>query len=171
MNAYDQKNSDDYDANTLLLEKALSDIKGNKRLKATVAQLSEMTGIHRNTISNRVWPVQELKQIRDSRKTEEKSRKEQVRLSTKDVKNALEAKLSRAQSEVIYWFNEYQDTKKIAEHSDKRLQKMRESRDYYKALSDTDKRSLSEARQEIEKLRKMLVLEDTKSKEPFLKTV
>ncbi|WP_420229728.1 hypothetical protein ACOBWA_14150 [Psychrobacter sp. ER1] len=86
MNAYDQKNSDDYDANTLLLEKALSDIKGNKRLKATVAQLSEMTGIHRNTISNRVWPVQELKQIRDSRKTEEKSRKEQVRLSTANVK-------------------------------------------------------------------------------------
>ena len=165
MNAYDQKNSDDYDANTLLLEKALSDIKGNKRLKATVAQLSEMTGIHRNTISNRVWPVQELKQIRDSRKTEEKSRKEQVRLSTKDVKNALEAKLSRAQSEVIYWFNEYQDIKRVAEHSDKRLQKMRESRDYYKTLSDTDKRSLSEAEQEIKKLRKMLALEDARSKQ------
>ncbi|WP_298810266.1 hypothetical protein [uncultured Psychrobacter sp.] len=163
--AYDQKNRDDYDANTLLLEKALSDIKCNKRLKVTVAQLSEMTGIHRNTISNRVWPGQKLKQIREARKTKEKSLEEQVRLSTKDVKNALEAKLSRAQSEVIYWFNEYQDTKKIAEHSDKRLQKMRESRDYYKALSDTDKRSLSEARQEIEKLRKMLVLEDTKSKQ------
>ena len=165
MNAYDQKNSDDYDANTLLLEKALSDIKGNKRLKATVAQLSEMTGIHRNTISNRVWPVQELKQIRDSRRTEEKSRKEQVRLSTANVKNALEAKLSRTQSEVIYWFNEYQDIKRVAEHSDKRLQKMRESRDYYKTLSDTDKRSLSEAEQEIKKLRKMLALEDARSKQ------
>lgn len=165
MNAYDQKNSDDYDANTLLLEKALSDIKGNKRLKATVAQLSEMTGIHRNTISNRVWPVQELKQIRDSRKTEDKSRKEQVRLSTANVKNALEAKLSRTQSEVIYWFNEYQDVKRVAEHSDKRLQKMRESRDYYKTLSDTDKRSLSEAEQEIKKLRKMLALEDARSKQ------
>tara|TARA_B100001179_G_scaffold204128_1_gene166684 strand:+ start:6643 stop:7155 length:513 start_codon:yes stop_codon:yes gene_type:complete len=163
--AYDQKNRDDYDANTLLLEKALSDIKGNKRLKVTVAQLSEMTGIHRNTISNRVWPVQELKQIRDSRKTEEKSRKEQVHLSTNDVKNALEAKLSRTQNEVIYWFNEYQDIKRIAEHSDKRLQKMRESRDYYKTLSDTDKRSLSEAEQEIKKLRKMLALEDARSKQ------
>ena len=165
MNAYDQKNSDDYDANTLLLKKALSDIKGNRRLKVTVAQLSEMTGIHRNTISNRVWPVQELKQIKDSRKTEEKSRKEQVRLSTTNVKNALEAKLSRAQSEVIYWFNEYQDTKKVAEHSDKQLQKMRESRNFYKTLSDKDKESLSEARKEIEKLRKMLALEDARSKQ------
>lgn len=42
---------------------------------------------------------------------------------------------------------------------------MRESRDYYKTLSDTDKRSLSEARQEIEKLRKMLALEDARSKQ------
>lgn len=165
MNAYDQKNSDDYDANTLLLKKALSDIKGNRRLKVTVAQLSEMTGIHRNTISNRVWPVQELKQIKDSRKTEEQSHKEQVRLSTTNVKNALEAKLSRAQSEVIYWFNEYQDTKKVAEHSDKQLQKMRESRNFYKTLSDKDKESLSEARKEIEQLRKMLALEDARSKQ------
>ena len=163
--AYDQKNRDDYDANTLLLEKALSDIKGNKRLKVTVAQLSEMTGIHRNTISNRVWPGQKLKQIREARKTKEKSLEEQVRLSTNDAKNALEAKLSRAQSEVIYWFNEYQDTKRVAEHSDKRLQKMRESRDYYKTLSDTDKRSLSEAEQEIKKLRKILALEDARSKQ------
>ena len=71
MNAYDQKNSDDYEANTLSLKKALSDIKGNKTLKATIAQLSEMTGIHRNTISNRVWPVQKLKQIREARKTKD----------------------------------------------------------------------------------------------------
>jgi hypothetical protein len=163
--AYDQKNRDDYDANTLLLEKALSDIKGNKRLKVTVAQLSEMTGIHRNTISNRVWPGQKLKQIREARKTKEKSLEEQVRLSTNDAKNALEAKLSRTQNEVIYWFNEYQDIKRIAEHSDKRLQKMRESRDYYKTLSDTDKRSLSEAEQEIKKLRKILALEDARSKQ------
>lgn len=163
MNAYDQKNSDDYEANTLSLKKALSDIEGNKKLKATIAQLSEMTGIHRNTISNRVWPTQKLKQIKEARKTKEKLHEEQVRLSTTDVKNALEAKLIRAQNETVYWFNEYQDMKRVAQHSDKRLQKMRESRDYYKTLSDTDKRSLSEAKQEIKKLRKMLALEDVTS--------
>ena len=163
MNAYDQKNSDDYEANTLSLEKALVDIEDNKKLKATIAQLSEMTGIHRNTISNRVWPVQKLKQIREARKTKEKSHEKQVHLSTTDVKNALEAKLSRAQNETVYWFNEHQNMKRVAQHSDKRLQKMRESRDYYKTLSDTDKRSLSEAKQEIKKLRKMLALEDVTS--------
>lgn len=160
---YSQKNSDSFEAVTSALNNALIDIENDKKLKPTTAQLSKMTGIHRNTISNRVWPVQKLNQIKDAQKTEEKSRKEQVRLSTTDVKNALEAKLSRAQNEVIYWFNEYQDIKKVAEHSDKRLQKMRESRDYYKTLSDIDKRSLSEARQEIKKLRKMLALEDARS--------
>jgi hypothetical protein len=168
MNAYDQKNSDDYEANTLSLKKALSDIKGNKTLKATIAQLSEMTGIHRNTISNRVWPVQKLKQIREARKTKDKLHEEQVRLSTTDVKNALEAKLSRTQNETVYWFNEYQDMKRVAQHSDKRLQQMRESRDYYKTLSDTDKRSLSEAELEIKKLREVLALEDAISKKQFM---
>ena len=160
---YDQKNSEDYEANTLLLKKALLDIEGNKELKATITQLSKMSGVHRNTISNRIWPVQELNKIKIARKAKEKARKEQVRLSTTDVKNALEAKLNQAQNEAIYWFNEYQDIKRVAEHSDKRLYKMRESRDYYKTLSDTDKSSLSKARQEIEKLRKMLALEDVSS--------
>ena len=37
---------------------------------------------------------------------------------------------------------------------------MKESRDYYKTQSDTDKRSLLEARHEIKKLRQMLALKD-----------
>ena len=163
--AYDQKNNDDYEAITSALNIALIDLQNNKKLKPTIAQLSKMTGIHRNTITNRGWPVQKLNQLKDIRKAEEKSRKEKIRANTTDVKNAIEAKLSRAQNEVIYWFNEYQDIKRVAQHSDKRLQNMRESRDYYKTLSDTDKRSLSEARQEIEKLRKMLALEDARSKQ------
>ncbi|HCI76904.1 MULTISPECIES: hypothetical protein [Psychrobacter] len=162
---YGQKNSSSFEAVTSILNNALIDIENDKKLKPTTAQLSKMTGIHRNTISNRVWPVQKLNQIKDTRKAEEKSRKEKIRANTTDVKNAIEAKLSRAQNEVIYWFNEYQDIKRVAQHSDKRLQNMRESRDYYKTLSDTDKRSLSEARQEIEKLRKMLALEDARSKQ------
>ena len=48
--AYDKKNSDDYEENTSLLKKALSDIESNKKLKATIAQLSAMSGVHRNTI-------------------------------------------------------------------------------------------------------------------------
>ena len=158
--AYDQKNNDDYEAITSALNIALIDLENNKKLKPTIAQLSKMTGIHRNTITNRGWPVQKLNQIKDIRKAEEKSRKEKKAIDNADVKNALEAKMIQAQNEVIYWFNEYQDIKRVTQHSDKRLQKMRESRDYYKTQSDTDKRSLLEARQEIKKLRQMLAFKD-----------
>ena len=157
---YSQKNSDSFEVVTSALNNALIDIENDKKLKPTIAQLSKMTGIHRNTISNRVWPAQKLRKIKDARKTEEKSHEEQIRLSTTDVKNALEAKMIQARNEVIYWFNEYQDIKRVAQHSDKQLQKMRESRDYYKTQSDTDKMSLLEARQEIKKLRQMLALKD-----------
>ena len=62
--AYDQKNNDDYEAITSALNIALIDLQNNKKLKPTIAQLSKMTGIHRNTITNRGWPVQKLNQIK-----------------------------------------------------------------------------------------------------------
>lgn len=57
---YGQKNSSSFEAVTSILNNALIDIENDKKLKPTTAQLSKMTGIHRNTISNRVWPVQKL---------------------------------------------------------------------------------------------------------------
>lgn len=156
--AYNQKNSEDYEENTLTLNNALLEIEGNKNLKATVAQLSKMTGIHRNTITNRSWPVQKLKQIKEKRKVEEKSSEEQANQNTSDPKNVLEDKLTQARNEVIYWFNEYQDTKRFFEHSNTRFEKMRESRDHYKILYETDRNSLFNAEQEIERLKELLEL-------------
>jgi len=46
--------------------------------------------------------------------------------------------------------------KRFFEHSDKRFQKMRESRDPYKTLYETDQKSLFDANQEIERLKKLL---------------
>src|SRR5699024_8388523 len=134
---------------TFTLNNALLEIEGNKNLKATVAQLSKMTGIHRNTITNRSWPVQKLKQIKEKRKVEEKSREEKANQNTSDPKNALEDKLNQTRNEVIYWFNEYQDMKRFFEHSNTRFEKMRESRDHYKMLYETDRNSLFNAEQEI----------------------
>lgn len=159
--AYDKKNSDDYKANTLLLKKALSDIESNKKLKATIRQLSVMSGVHRNTISNRVWPVQELDKIKSIRKAREKADKEQVRANTSDIKKTFEVKLTQARNEIIYWFNEYQDMKRFADHSDKQYQKMRASRDYYKTSYEKEKISLLEAKQELMELREKLELELT----------
>lgn len=159
--AYDEKNSKDYEQNTLALNDALLKIENDKKLKATIAKLSEMTGVHRNTITNRGWPIQKLNKIKDSRKIEEKSRKEKISLNNSNIKESLEKKLNQARCEVVYWFNEYQDRKRFFEHSDKRLQKMRESRDYYKTLYETERNSLLEAKQELIELKERLALELT----------
>lgn len=73
--AYDQKNSEDYETNTLSINKALLEIEQDPKLKATIAQLSKMTGIHRNTITNRDWPIQKLREIKDKRKLKDEESK------------------------------------------------------------------------------------------------
>ena len=46
--------------------------------------------------------------------------------------------------------------KRFFQHSDKRFQKMRKSRDYYKTLYETDQKSLFDAEPEIERLKELL---------------
>ncbi|MCT8088728.1 hypothetical protein H0920_01290 [Acinetobacter sp. C_4_1] len=163
--AYDQKNSEDYEANTLIINNALLAISNNKKLKVTVAQLSKMTGIHRNTISNRVWPAQKLKQIKREREAEAQAHETQTRLKTNDVKDLLDENLNQARNEIIYWFNEYQDMKRFFGHSHKQYEKMRESRDYYKMLYEADRKSLLNAEQEIERLKELLELRGISSEQ------
>lgn len=159
---YDQKNKEDFEVNTLTLNKALREIESNKKLKATVAQLSKMTGIHRNTISNRVEPVQKLKLIKEKRIAEAKFYENQ---DTKSIKKSIEEKLSQSQNEVIYWFNEYQDMKRFFEHSKNRFDEMRKSRNHYKMLYETERELLCNAEQELEKLKVLLKLESVSSEQ------
>jgi len=101
--AYDQKNSEDYEMNTLSINKALLEIEQDPKLKATIAQLSKMTGIHRNTITNRDWPIQKLKEIKDKRKLKDEESKNHMVVN----EISLGEKLVLTQNEVIYWFNQY----------------------------------------------------------------
>jgi hypothetical protein len=159
--AYDKKNSEDYKANTLILNKALQEIECNRKLQATVAQLSKMTRIHRNTITNRVWPIQKLKQIKEARKIEDKSNEKQVLLN----KESMEEKLIQAQNEVIYWFNMYQDIKRFYDHSNKQLKDIKVSRDYYIELYKTEHRSLLAAEREIDRLIEFIELKGISSEQ------
>ncbi len=152
--AFDQKNQDDFTEYTKVLNDALLEIQKNKDLKATVAQLSKMTGVHRNTITNRGWPVEKLNAIKEARKVaEDKVEEEDV-----DKRALLESQLTEARKEVVYWFNQYQDMKGYFEHSDKRFRQMREARDHYMSLHEADKKSLLAAEQEIDRLKDLLEL-------------
>lgn len=158
--AYDDSNNEEYEKNTSTINSALLEISKNKKLKATVTQLSKMTGIHRNTITNRIWPVQKIRQIKEKRKTEDKLEAEKINQDTSITQKSSQEILNQTQNEVIYWFNEYQDMKRYFKHSNKRFEKMRESRDYYKNLYEIYHQSLLNAEQEIENLKETSELKD-----------
>ena len=83
---------------------------------------------------------------------------EQINQDTSSTQKSSQEILNQTQNEVIYWFNEYQDMKRCFEHSNKRFEKMRESRDYYKNLYKIYHQSLLNAEQKIEKLKETLEL-------------
>lgn len=69
--AFEGRNREDFDQNTEALSMALQAIASDKKLKATISELSRVSGIHRNTIRNRRWPSERLEAIKEQRKLEE----------------------------------------------------------------------------------------------------
>ena len=153
--AYDQKNSENYEMNTLSINKALLEIEQDPKLKATIAQLSKMTGIHRNTITNRDWPIHKLKEIKDKRKLKNEESKNHMVVN----EISLGEKLVLTQNEVIYWFNQYQDIKLSFENTNNQLKKLKESNDYYREMYEKHKKQVVLAELEINRLKELL---DTK---------
>ena len=148
-NAFERRNNEDFEANTLAIEIALREIEQNKKLKPTISQLSKMTGIHRNTLSNRVSPIQRLKQIKQARKIEKS--KENEDSSTKiDPLKVLEEKVNNLQIEAVYWFNQYQDLKFSHDHLQKQYKQLKESQQYYKNLWESNKHSFETPDNEAE---------------------
>ena len=159
--AYDQKNSENYEMNTLSINKALLEIEQDPKLKATIAQLSKMTGIHRNTITNRDWPIQKLKEIKEKRKLKDEESKNHMVVN----EISLGEKLVLTQNEVIYWFNQYQDIKLSFEHTNNQLKKLKESNNYYREMYEKHKKQVVLAELEINRLKELL---DTKGINPEL---
>jgi len=153
---FEQKNQQDYDENSEVITKALLDIQSDKKIKASIAQLSKMTGIHRNTLANRIWPIQQLKKIKEERKQQAEKEKLQAKKITIDKDKQLEM----VRTEAIYWFNEYQDMKRFFEHSDKRFQNMRDSRDYYKECFESEAKKHLAAKEELERIK--ILIEEIK---------
>ena len=103
--SFDQKNKDDFDRYSEMLSQALFDIAGNVSLKATVAELSRLTGIHRNTIRQRVWPLERLESIKENRRLEA-LRQQVSKKKPVDPVVLLTERLEAARVEVLHWFTQ-----------------------------------------------------------------
>ena len=111
-----------------------------------------MTGIHRNKIKNRDWPIKKLKEIKDKRKLKDKESKNNMMVN----KISLGEKLVLTQNEVIYWFNQYQDIKLSFENTNNQLKKLKESNVYYREMYEKHKKYGVLAELEINRLKELL---------------
>lgn len=150
--AFVKKNSEDFEANTLAIEEALQAIEQNKKLKPTISQLTKMTGIHRNTLSNRLTPIQRLKQIKQAREIEKKSQNSKDNSTKINPLKILEEKVNNLQIEVIHWFNEYQDLKLSHDHMQKQYKQLKESQQYYKNLCESNKHLIETNKVDVEEV-------------------
>lgn len=64
---FDERNQRDFDDMTARIRDALDLIRKNKNLRATQDVLAELAQCSRRTLSLRVWPILELKKVKDAR--------------------------------------------------------------------------------------------------------
>lgn len=155
--AFDDKNRIDFDRNTDVLAEGLLKIANDNSLKPTAAELSRITGIHRNTIRQRKWPLERLEAIKDSRRVEVLAQRVKAE-KKQDPKTILMNRLEKSRLEVLYWFSRFQDSENSVFTLEKRLNTMRETRDYY--VKELEKERIKSQAQEVEikKLRDALDL-------------
>ena len=76
----------------------------------------------------------------------------------KDPKSILMERLEKSRLEVLYWFDSYRDSESTVFTLEKRLNSVRESRDFYVKIYEEEREKLKNHEAEIVKLRDALQL-------------
>jgi hypothetical protein len=153
--AFQEKNEEDFDKNTEQLAAGIQAIASNSSLKPTVAELSRVTSLHRNTIRLRKWPLVRLAEIKETRRLEALSKRVKAKVKSDPV-SVLEQRLEKSRLEVLHWFALYKDMESSFHTLDKRHASLLKSRDFYVTQSGERKKKISELELEILTLRRAL---------------
>ncbi|MBB1294591.1 hypothetical protein [Pseudoalteromonas sp. SR41-4] len=151
---FDIKNQRDFDENTEKLVAAIDKINNTPSLPATIAELSRLTGLHRNAISNRGWPNQKLKLIKEKRKTQEQA--ETKSTINKNPIKVLEEKLDNAKNELVYWFNKNLDNEKQIKQLEINLERMSLARNDYETMLKQERDKTTELTKQLNIMRDLL---------------
>ncbi|EMI4223250.1 hypothetical protein V6439_002364 [Vibrio parahaemolyticus] len=154
MSNFDDRNLRDFEENTEALVKAIDKIKSSSHLPATIAQLSKLTGMHRNAISKRLWPRVKLKEIKNARAV--KNKLDSVPLKLDDPVKVLEEKLEHAKHELTYWFNKSLDNEKRVKQLEINLQRMSLAREDYEKMLKQERQKTNELTKQLNIMRDLL---------------
>lgn len=152
-NNFDDRNQLDYDNNTKRLNSAIDKIRATPSLSPSIAELSRLTGIHRNTISSRKWPCFTLREIKKERQLKSKlsiaSQKNPVKL--------IEDKLANAKRELVYWFNKNLDNEKQIKQLEQNLQRMSQARNDYESMLEQERQKNQELAKQLNLMRELIL--------------
>lgn len=149
--AYDEKNAEDYVKNTLAIEAAIAKIRLNPKLKATITQIQQLTGLNRKTIRDRS-PNEELEKIKKRRKVETQLDKDEKT----DTVSELETQLDNAQKELVYWFKETQSKTLQVHQLELKTKRKQDTIDWYKAELEKERLTTSTLKTQLNQLMKLM---------------
>ena len=153
-NPFDIKNQRTFDENTQKLVAAIDKINNTPSLPATIAELSRLTGLHRNAISNRGWPNQKLKLIKEKRKAQKQA--ETKPTINKNPIKVLEERLDNAKNELVYWFNRNLDNEKQIKQLEINLERMSLARNDYETMLKQERDKTTELTKQLNIMRDLL---------------
>lgn len=150
--AYEEANRQRFQEYTDKINLAIDAIKKNKNYKATQQQVAVLTGIHRNTIRERLLGDKRLATIKREREIEKTLKKVQ----TKDEKKELENQLDNAKVELVHWFSMHQSIETELRQSEKEFLRQQEATKFYREQLEVIKADNKNKQVEIERLRDLL---------------
>ncbi len=153
---FDKKNSEDYEHNSLLIANAIREIRKNLELKPTIAQLHQLTGLHRNTLSSRPDVKHELQSIKELRKHSPV----QEQSSHKDEARELRACIENAKTELVFWYTKVRELEKVVEQLSTNLDHMSKANSYHIEELDKMKKSRDQLSIKVDQLTDLLYLKN-----------
>lgn len=153
--AYDLKNSADFEANTEIIKRALQKIRESNSLKPTINELCNLTGFHRNSF-RKDGPRGEIHALLKEIKEERKVREEINRRKQKDQVRNLEAAVNKACKEVVFWFGKFESTERKLNQLELKLQQQRKARDWYEGELKKERQKSESLQREVEELKDLL---------------
>jgi len=153
---YDTNNEEHFEAVTRILNEALRRIEKDHSIPTTVSELAKLADVHRNTIYNRKWPQEQLKEIKTKR-AQQKKEQAAAKAEPASPKELLE----QSRLEIIYWFTQLQDARATNTSQRASNRQTAAARDHYMKKQQECLETINELRNEIRKLHNTVaVLED-----------
>lgn len=146
--SFDEQNQRDFGDVTERINEALLKMASDPSIKATVTQLAEIAGVHRNTVTNREWPVERVSAIKAQRKAEAERNKSKDK--EPDAEAVLTTKLEKARLEILFWFRKYNEATALQERSNESIRYLSKTKDNYQQEIETLRQQLEAMKNEYE---------------------